>query len=244
MGSLIHGENWKTTSGVVCPSGTSGVVCTHLSTNYPHLWTNYPRGRLAPGGNATTAYNLLACDFLFEDFYILAVDIIGHPGKSAENSLPASGYDYGRWAGEVIDRLGFDRISLFGGSFGGERLPFSGRRSHWESGEDHSELQDLPSSQPGTYAFPDRWREKDDCRFFVGVKEACNGRLQIQICEWKWLPPDPEVYHSNSKKTPSSVHKLNSWTVGIEAPVSEQGGNELPAHVPFLFVSVSHIRCE
>ena len=40
------------------------------------------------GGNATTAYNLLACDFLFEDFYILAVDIIGHPGKSAENSLP------------------------------------------------------------------------------------------------------------------------------------------------------------
>jgi len=85
---------------------------------------------LAPGGNATTAYNLLACDFLFEDFYILAVDIIGHPGKSAENSLPASGYDYGRWAGEVIDRLGFDRISLFGGSFGGERLPFSRRRSH------------------------------------------------------------------------------------------------------------------
>ena len=81
-------------------------------------------------GNATTAYNLLACDFLFEDFYILAVDIIGHPGKSAENSLPASGYDYGRWAGEVIDRLGFDRISLFGGSFGGERLPFSRRRSH------------------------------------------------------------------------------------------------------------------
>ena len=45
----------------------------------------------------------------------MAVDIIGHPGKSAENSLPASGYDYGRWAGEVIDRLGFDRISLFGG---------------------------------------------------------------------------------------------------------------------------------
>ena len=30
----------------------------------------------------------MACDFLFEDFYILAVDIIGHPGKSAENSLP------------------------------------------------------------------------------------------------------------------------------------------------------------
>ncbi len=89
---------------------------THL------IETGNPQGEpllVFHGGNATTAYNLLACDFLFEDFYILAVDIIGHPGKSAENSLPASGYDYGRWAGEVIDRLGFDRISLFGGSFGG-----------------------------------------------------------------------------------------------------------------------------
>lgn len=71
------------------------------------------------GGNATTAYNLLACDFLFRDFHIYAVDTIGHPGKSAETSLPASGYDYGIWAGEVIDALGFDRIRLFGGSFGG-----------------------------------------------------------------------------------------------------------------------------
>lgn len=71
------------------------------------------------GGNVTTAYNLLCCDFLFDDFHIYAVDIIGHPGKSAEVSLPASGYAYGKWIGEVIDAIGFERISLFGGSFGG-----------------------------------------------------------------------------------------------------------------------------
>ena len=71
------------------------------------------------GGNATTAYNLLTCDFLFKDFHIFAVDTIGHPGKSAEMSLSAVNYDYGKWAGEVIEALGFDRISLFGGSFGG-----------------------------------------------------------------------------------------------------------------------------
>ncbi|MBR4473518.1 MAG: alpha/beta hydrolase [Oscillospiraceae bacterium] len=70
------------------------------------------------GGNATTAYNLLACDFLFKDFHIYAADTIGHPGKSAETCLSAFGYDYGKWAGEVIDALGYDRISLFGGSFG------------------------------------------------------------------------------------------------------------------------------
>ena len=71
------------------------------------------------GGNATTAYNLLACDFLLEDFHIYGVDIIGHPGKSAETSLSARDYTYGRWAGEVIADLGYDCMSLFGGSFGG-----------------------------------------------------------------------------------------------------------------------------
>ncbi|MBO4900034.1 MAG: alpha/beta hydrolase [Lachnospiraceae bacterium] len=71
------------------------------------------------GGNATTAYNLLACDFLFKGFHIYGVDTIGHPGKSAETSLSAFNYDYGKWAGEVISALGYDRMSLFGGSFGG-----------------------------------------------------------------------------------------------------------------------------
>ncbi len=70
------------------------------------------------GGNATTAYNLLACDFIMNDFHIYAVDMVGHPGKSAETSLPAKGYDYGKWVSEVIDALRYDKISLFGGSFG------------------------------------------------------------------------------------------------------------------------------
>ncbi len=70
------------------------------------------------GGNATTAYNLLACDFLLHDFHIYAVDTVGHPGKSAETSLSAKNYDYGKWAGQVIGALGFESISMFGGSFG------------------------------------------------------------------------------------------------------------------------------
>ena len=48
------------------------------------------------GGNATTAYNLLGCDFLMKDFHIYAVDTIGHPGKSAEVCLSPNNYDYGR----------------------------------------------------------------------------------------------------------------------------------------------------
>lgn len=71
------------------------------------------------GGNSTMAYNLLMCRFLLEDFHIYAVDIIGHPGKSDEVCLSHRGYDYGKWASEVIDKLGYDKISCFGGSFGG-----------------------------------------------------------------------------------------------------------------------------
>lgn len=70
------------------------------------------------GGNATTAYNLLTCDFLFKDFHIYAVDSIGHPGKSAEVSLSHINYDYGKWVSDVIDCLGFSKIACFGDSFG------------------------------------------------------------------------------------------------------------------------------
>ena len=66
------------------------------------------------GGNATTAYNLLACDFIMKDFHIYAVDMVGHPGKSAETSLPAKGYDYGQWVSEVIGGLeGFALRAVF-----------------------------------------------------------------------------------------------------------------------------------
>ena len=70
------------------------------------------------GGNATTAYNLLTSRFLFTDFHIYAVDTIGHPGKSAEVSLSAQNYDYGKWTSEVISAIGYQRIACLGGSFG------------------------------------------------------------------------------------------------------------------------------
>ncbi len=54
------------------------------------------------GGNSNTAYNLLACSYLLDDFHIYAVDTIGHSGKSAEVSLSAKNYDYEKWTGAVI----------------------------------------------------------------------------------------------------------------------------------------------
>lgn len=71
------------------------------------------------GGNSTTSYNLLMFRFLLKDFHIYAVDTIGHPGKSAEVCLSHRGYDYGKWASEVITEIGYESILCLGGSFGG-----------------------------------------------------------------------------------------------------------------------------
>ncbi len=104
-----------------------------LETAYKDLWVSTSFGKthlietgnakgepllVFHGGNATTAYNLLVCDFLMKDFHIYAIDSIGHPGKSAEVSLSPNNYDYGKWAGEVIEGLGYENICCFGGSFG------------------------------------------------------------------------------------------------------------------------------
>lgn len=104
-----------------------------LNVPYRDLWVHTAFGRthlirtgnpdgipllIFHGGNATTAYTLLSCDFLMRDFLIYAVDTIGHPGKSAEVSLSPFNYDYGKWAGEVISQLGYSSIRCFSGSFG------------------------------------------------------------------------------------------------------------------------------
>lgn len=41
-----------------------------------------------------------------------------YPGRSAEVSLPATNYNYSKWAGEVISALGHTSICCFGGLFG------------------------------------------------------------------------------------------------------------------------------
>lgn len=84
--------------------------------------TGDPKGKpllLFHGGNATTAYNLKFCGFLFPGFHIYAVDTIGHPGKSAETCLSPRNNEYGEWASQVITELGYSRMTCFGGSFGG-----------------------------------------------------------------------------------------------------------------------------
>lgn len=103
--NVAYSDRWISTS-----FGTTHLIETGNPNGVPLL--------VFHGGNATTAYNLLFCDFLMDDFHIYAVDTIGHPGKSAEVSLSARNYDYGKWASDVISAIGYESICCFGGSFG------------------------------------------------------------------------------------------------------------------------------
>ena len=73
------------------------------------------------GGNNTSPFSLSFGGFsgLFEHFCIYAVDTIGHPGKSAKTVLSHKTMEYGEWASDVIDALGFQKMNCIGGSFGG-----------------------------------------------------------------------------------------------------------------------------
>jgi pimeloyl-ACP methyl ester carboxylesterase len=89
---------------------------THL------LKTGNPDGKpilLFHGGNSTSPYYLR--DFLcFRNKYLIyASDTMGHPGKSAQTVLSAKNLEYGEWASDVIDGLGFKQMICMGGSYGG-----------------------------------------------------------------------------------------------------------------------------
>ena len=106
--NVAHEDIWVETR-----FGQSHVLKLGNSTGKPVLFIH--------GGNNTTPFSLLFTGFkaLFEHFCIYAVDTIGHPGKSAQTILSAKSMEYGEWASDVIDGLGFQKMVCIGGSFGG-----------------------------------------------------------------------------------------------------------------------------
>lgn len=89
---------------------------THL------IKTGNPNGKpilLFHGGNSTAPYYLRDFLFLRNQYLIYAPDTMGHPGKSAQTVLSAKTLEYGKWASDVIDGLGFKQMICIGGSYGG-----------------------------------------------------------------------------------------------------------------------------
>lgn len=71
------------------------------------------------GGNSIASHGLLPLVSLANKYRVIAPDIVGQPGKSAENKLNPKSLDHGKWASEFIDRLGYQNVNCIGSSFGG-----------------------------------------------------------------------------------------------------------------------------
>lgn len=86
------------------------------------LKTGNPNGRPIlsfHGGNSTAPYSLKRNLNLAKDYLIFAPDTIGHPGKSAQTVLSPNTLEYGEWASDIIESLGYKQIICMGESFGG-----------------------------------------------------------------------------------------------------------------------------
>lgn len=54
-----------------------------------------------------------------DQYYVVALDMPGDPGKSAPNRLPWSGPAYNEWLTDVLDELNIGKVSVAGMSLGG-----------------------------------------------------------------------------------------------------------------------------
>lgn len=71
------------------------------------------------GGNVANPVSLEWFLSLRDRYRIYAPDTVGHPGLSAQTRLSPRNDDYGRWAVDLLDELGLDRVPMIGPSYGG-----------------------------------------------------------------------------------------------------------------------------
>ncbi len=74
---------------------------------------------LLHGSGSNSAIWLADAVLLSQTHHVVAVDIIGECGKSAENRPAFEAGTYAAWLLEIVDKLGLQRVSLIGCSLGG-----------------------------------------------------------------------------------------------------------------------------
>lgn len=71
------------------------------------------------GGNATNPMSLSWYTDLADEYRLIAPDIIGQPGKSAETRVDPQGDDYGEWVVDLLDAFELRSAPMMGTSYGG-----------------------------------------------------------------------------------------------------------------------------
>lgn len=74
---------------------------------------------LIHGSSSNSAMWFEDLKVLSDQYHLFTIDILGEPGKSAENRLNKSNEDYAKWIREILDSLNIKKVTLIGNSFGG-----------------------------------------------------------------------------------------------------------------------------
>jgi len=74
---------------------------------------------LLPGMSICGPLMLEFFEFLVADRMVIAPDLVGQPGLSADGVFKPGGNAYGKWLTDVLDGLGIKKIDIVGPSFGG-----------------------------------------------------------------------------------------------------------------------------
>ncbi|MHA1966199.1 MAG: alpha/beta fold hydrolase [Candidatus Hodarchaeales archaeon] len=69
------------------------------------------------GGNSFTPHLMKGLTSMIMQFRVYGVDLIGHPGRSAETKLSHKKNEYGLWLIDVLDGLSLEKAPFIGGSF-------------------------------------------------------------------------------------------------------------------------------
>jgi len=95
----------------------------HTSFGDTHLLTNENEGKevllLLHGASSNASSWLSDWEIYKKDYRIIAIDIIGEAGKSAETRLPYTTNDYANWLNEVLTALDVQKVNIVGLSQGG-----------------------------------------------------------------------------------------------------------------------------
>ena len=80
---------------------------------------NAPPLVILHGALSGAPHALIDVEPLAQHFRLIAVDLVGQSVASAEVRPNIKDHSYGDWLFDVVDALGYDKVSLFGASWGG-----------------------------------------------------------------------------------------------------------------------------
>lgn len=112
------------TNSLVCSMNLQGIdhlIDTTFGESYCYEIPkpNKPKLIMMHGGQSNHALTLYVFEYLINNYHIYALDLPGHAGKSAENRINPKSDDYGKWAIEVLEKLGIESAHFLGLSYGG-----------------------------------------------------------------------------------------------------------------------------